>query len=58
MDRNEDKFREQEAPLKNTDQAFVQVGEDGHPQMPKQEEEGQGSEEQQALKGDEARKHH
>ena len=31
---NENKFPEQEAPEKNTDRAFVQVGEDGHPVIP------------------------
>jgi hypothetical protein len=56
MERNDDKFREQEAPLKNTDQAFVQVGADGHPQMPREEEKNE--EEPKELKGDEARKHH
>ena len=28
------KFPEQEAPVKNTDNAFVQVGEDGQPVIP------------------------
>ncbi len=31
---NENKFPEQEAPQKNTDNAFVQVGEDGSPVIP------------------------
>jgi hypothetical protein len=31
---NENKFPEQEAPEKNTDNAFVRVGEDGSPVMP------------------------
>lgn len=30
----DNKFPEQEAPLKNTDNAFVKVGEDGNPKMP------------------------
>lgn len=34
MERNENRFEEQEAPLKNTDNAFVKVGEDGKPEMP------------------------
>jgi len=29
-----DRLEEQQAPLKNTDQAFVQVGHDGHPVTP------------------------
>jgi hypothetical protein len=31
---NNQKFPEQEAPVKNTDNAFVQVGEDGAPVIP------------------------
>ncbi len=31
---NDKKFPEQEAPVKNTDNAFVQVGEDGSPVTP------------------------
>ena len=31
---SDDKFPEQEAPEKNTDNAFVQVGEDGAPAIP------------------------
>jgi hypothetical protein len=31
---NDNKFPEQEAPEKNTDKAFVQVGKDGAPHMP------------------------
>ena len=31
---NDKKFPEQEAPEKNTDNAFVQVGEDGSPVIP------------------------
>lgn len=34
MDENEKKFPEQNAPLKNTDDAFVQVSKDGSPVMP------------------------
>ena len=33
-ERNEQQFTEQEAPLKNTDKAFVQVGSNGEPQIP------------------------
>ena len=32
---SENELREQEAPLKNTDRAFVQVNKDGHPEMPR-----------------------
>jgi hypothetical protein len=35
---NDKKFPEQEAPEKNTDNAFVQVGEDGSPVMPSTDE--------------------
>jgi hypothetical protein len=31
---NDKKFPEQEAPEKNTDEAYVKVGEDGQPVMP------------------------
>ena len=34
MDTNDTKFPQQDAPEKNTDGAFVQVGKDGHPVMP------------------------
>ena len=56
MERNDDRFPQQEAPLKNTDQAFVRVGADGQPQMPKEAEKAKPEDEQ--LKDDEARKHH
>jgi hypothetical protein len=35
---NDNKFPEQEAPAKNTDNAFVQVGEDGSPVIPSTED--------------------
>jgi len=35
---NDNKFPEQEAPEKNTDNAFVQVGEDGSPVIPENNE--------------------
>lgn len=31
---NDKKFPEQEAPVKNNDNAYVKVGEDGNPQIP------------------------
>jgi hypothetical protein len=34
MQTEERKFEEQDHPLKNTDQAFVQVGKNGEPVMP------------------------
>lgn len=34
MQQENNSFKEQEAPQKNTDNAFVQVGEDGSPVMP------------------------
>ena len=34
MDKKEKQFVEQEAPLKNTDKAFVQVNKDSSPLMP------------------------
>lgn len=34
MERNNERFPEQDAPRKNTDNAFVQVGEDGKPAIP------------------------
>ena len=35
---NENKLQEQEAPLKNNDNAFMQVGKDGKPVMPQTDE--------------------
>ena len=37
MDKNEKLATEQEAPLKNSDDAFVQVGHDGSPVFPTEE---------------------
>jgi len=34
MERNNERFPEQDAPRKNTDNAFVQVAEDGKPTIP------------------------
>jgi hypothetical protein len=42
-DKNNDRFQEQEAPLKNTDKAFVQVSRDGSPHMPQSGEENRES---------------
>ena len=39
MDKDQEKFEEQDAPLKNTDHAYVQVSEDGSPVMPESDEE-------------------
>ena len=36
---NENELREQEAPLKNTDKAFVKVSKEGHPEFPEGHEE-------------------
>ena len=36
---NENELREQEAPLKNTDRAFVRVDKDGHPDFPREKNE-------------------
>ena len=38
MDKNEKDLQEQEAPLKNTDKAFVKVNEDGSPKIPEVKE--------------------
>ena len=35
MQQHDEKFPEQNAPEKNTDKAFVRVGEDGEPVIPK-----------------------
>ena len=48
MERNTERFPEQEAPSKNTDNAFVQVGEDGKPSIP----DGNEKEEQRAEEED------
>lgn len=39
MAKEKKNLREQEAPLKNTDNAFVKVGKDGAPVMPERQEE-------------------
>lgn len=39
MDEKDNLLQEQSAPLKNTDHAFVKVGQDGEPIIPNQEEE-------------------
>ena len=39
----ENELREQEAPLKNTDKAFVKVNKNGQPEMPVTKEEGKGA---------------
>jgi hypothetical protein len=38
MDKNKKILKEQDAPLKNTDKAFVKVKDDGSPEMPKSAE--------------------
>ena len=38
MKKEETTFQEQEAPLKNTDGAFVQVGKNGEPVIPAEED--------------------
>ena len=38
MENKEKTLQEQEAPLKNNDEAFVQVGHNGEPVIPKAEE--------------------
>lgn len=37
MEKQENKLQEQQAPLKNSDRAFVQVGHGGEPVFPKEE---------------------
>ena len=39
MEKESTRFVEQDAPTKNTDKAFVKVGEDGKPQLPHNDEE-------------------
>jgi hypothetical protein len=54
MDKNEKQFVEQEAPLKNTDKAFVQVNKDGSPLMPdlgNQKKQDQSEREEEVRKG-------
>jgi hypothetical protein len=48
----EKEFVEQAAPEKNTDKAFVRVGEDGHPVIP---EEGSRKNEQENTSGNDPR---
>jgi hypothetical protein len=53
MEKNNNQFQEQEAPQKNTDNAFVQVGEDGKPQMPENEKPSTASTQQPGETGGE-----
>jgi hypothetical protein len=39
MDKEQEQLQEQDAPLKNTDHAYVKVSEDGSPEMPDKGEE-------------------
>lgn len=48
MEKNEKQLQEQDAPRKNGDNAFVQVGKDGEPVIPQ----GSDKKEQQADKSD------
>ena len=51
MERNNERFPEQDAPRKNTDNAFVQVGEDGKPAIPENnEKKEQGNKEEESGK--------
>lgn len=45
-----EKFPEQNAPEKNTDKAFVKVGEDGSPVIPNSEEENKPKENDEQAK--------
>jgi hypothetical protein len=38
MDKNKDRLKEQDAPLKNTDRVFVKVNKDGSPGIPQSAE--------------------
>jgi len=44
MDKEQTRLEEQLAPLKNTDNAFVKVNEDGSPLMPEVSQEGKQEE--------------
>ncbi len=46
MNDPKEKLREQEAPEKNTDNAFVQVSSDGSPEMPEAKEQDEAEEEE------------
>ena len=46
MDKQQEKFPAQEAPAKNTDDAFVRVGHDGSPEMPQEAGEEKASQEE------------
>lgn len=55
MNTDETLFPQQEAPIKNTDNAFVQVGKDGHPVIPKTADEKKEVEEQKTESASERR---
>ena len=55
MDKNQDNLQEQDAPLKNTDHAFVRVNKDGTPSIPKTAENDKGEKKQQE-KSDKSKK--
>ncbi len=43
MEKNERQLQEQDAPQKNTDNAYVKVGEDGKPEMPETQNQDTGT---------------
>jgi hypothetical protein len=50
MEKEKENLQEQEAPLKNTDNAYVKVGKDGAPEFPdKEKEKGKEEEKQEST---------
>jgi hypothetical protein len=53
MSNNTEKFPQQDAPEKNTDNAFVQVGKDGQPVIPHNANDEASTKESASVKSDE-----
>ena len=54
----EKQFNEQDAPAKNTDQAYVQVSEDGSPRMPDVSESREATGEEERIDREQERPRH
>ena len=53
MDKDQERYQEQDAPIKNTDHAYVRVSEDGSPVMPDETEDKDKKDAAQRIKEDE-----
>jgi hypothetical protein len=53
MDKDQERYQEQDAPIKNTDHAYVRVSEDGSPVMPDETDDKDKKDTAQRIKEDE-----